>query len=52
MTEFTRKELQQIVSKAKRLSSEEMNLLWKRIYERLADVAWALDACIARTEDK
>ncbi|GAG92503.1 unnamed protein product [marine sediment metagenome] len=52
MTEFTRKELQQIVSKARRMTSEELNPLWKRACERLADAAWALDAIMARTEEK
>jgi len=52
MAEFTRKELQQIVSKAKRLASIECNLLWKRACERLADAAWTLDAIMARSEEK
>jgi len=52
MAEFTRKELQQIVSKATRMTIGECNPLWKRACERLVDAAWALDAIIARTEDK
>lgn len=52
MAELTRKELQEIVSKARRLTSEVLNPLWKRACERLADAAWALDAIIARTEEK
>jgi len=53
MAEFSRKELQQIVSKATRILADEVsNPLWERACERLADAAWTLDAIIARTEEK
>lgn len=58
MKEFTREELQEIAKKAARLAKLEVletNInyrFWKSAYERLADAAWTLNACLMKAENE
>lgn len=50
--DFTRKELNDITHRALELSTRAVSLLWKRVYEKLADAATTLDAFIARSSEE
>ncbi len=50
MNPFTRKELQQIITRARcSYKTKGTNFEWIRAYERLVDAASCLDAFIARS---
>jgi len=50
---FTRKELIDTTDRANEMAKVgQLNPLWKRAYEKLADAATTLDAFIARSEEK
>ena len=53
MGHFSRKELNDITNRANEMAKVgQLNPLWKRAYEKLADAATTLDAFLARSEEK